>query len=133
MAWQANPWNGYGGFGQGPGPYQAPPMRQGPQQSMDWIRVPNPGDFEQVAVQPGQTAWIMAQNDNVFGVRAADNMGMVRTRYFRFEEYDPSAAAQQRQTSIEERLSRLEALAYGDQSTGGHFLANADPAQERAQ
>ena len=133
MAWQANPWNGYGGFGQAPGPYQAPPMRQAQQQSMDWRRVPNPGDFEQVAVQPGQTAWIMAQNDNVFGVRAADNMGMVRTRYFRFEEYDPSAAAQQRQASIEDRLSRLEALAYGDQSTGGHFLANADPAQERAQ
>lgn len=54
MAWQQNPWNGYGGFGQGPGPYQAPPMRQGQQQSMEWIRVPNPGDFEQVAVQPGQ-------------------------------------------------------------------------------
>lgn len=128
MAWQSNPWNGYGGFGQGPGPYQAPPMRQG-QQSMEWIRVPNPGDFEQVAVQPGQTAWIMAQNDSVFGVRAADTMGMVRTRYFRFEEFDPSAAAQQRQASIEERLSRLEDFTYGDQSTVGRFQARPEPAE----
>ena len=133
MAWPNNQWVSYNGYGQGPGPYQAQQMRQGQQQSMEWIRVPNPGDFEQVSVQPGQTAWIMAQNDNVFGVRAADNMGMVRTRYFRFEEFDPSAAAQQRQASIEDRLSRLEALAYGDQSAGGRFLANTDSAQERAE
>lgn len=51
----------------------------------------------------------MAQNTNVFAVRMADNMGIVSTRYFRFDAWDPAAAETQRQASIEERLSRLHA------------------------
>lgn len=129
MAWQNNQWGS--AYGQAPGMYQQGPMRPMQQQSMDWIRVPDTADFERVAVQPGQTAWIMAQNASVFGVRSADNMGMVRTRYFRFEEYDPAAADQQRQAGFEERLRRLEALAYGDQSAGGRFQAPAEQAGQQ--
>lgn len=46
---------------------------------MDWIRVPNVADVEQVTVMPGQTAWVMTQNANVFAVRAADQMGIINT------------------------------------------------------
>lgn len=87
------------------------------QTNMDWIRVPNLGDIEQVTVQPGQTAWVMAQNANVFAVRSADQMGIISTRYFQFTEFDPRAADQQKQINIEQqqanfeqRLRRLEAI-----------------------
>ena len=111
MAWN-NPWM------QQPYGSQAPvnPYRQ-QQTNMDWIRVPNIGDIDQVTVQPGQTAWVMAQNTNVFAVRSADQMGITNTRYFQFAEFDPRAADQQKQTNIEQqqanfeqRLRRLEAI-----------------------
>ena len=120
MAWQNNPWaqpagypQGYGGQMVQPSPY-SPRMQQ---TNMDWIRVPNLADIEQVTVQPGQTAWVMAQNANVFAVRSADQMGIINTRYFQFTEFDPRAADQQKQINIEQqqanfeqRLRRLEAI-----------------------
>lgn len=115
MAWN-NPWLQQPGYQQ---PYgsQPPvnPYRQQP--SMDWIRVPNIGDIDQVTVQPGQTAWVMAQNTNVFAVRSADQMGITNTRYFQFSEFDPRGADQQKQaewelkqSNFEQRLARLEAI-----------------------
>ena len=117
MAWN-NPWMQQTGYQQpyGGQPPQGNPYR--PQQTnMDWIRVPNIGDIDQVTVQPGQTAWVMAQNTNVFAVRSADQMGITSTRYFQFAEFDPRAADQQKQISLEQqaanfeqRLKRLEAI-----------------------
>lgn len=116
MAWN-NPWMQQTGYQQ---PYGSqPPVNPYRQQqtNMDWIRVPNIGDIDQVTVQPGQTAWVMAQNTNVFAVRSADQMGIINTRYFQFAEFDPRAADQQKQTNIEQqqanfeqRLRRLEAI-----------------------
>lgn len=117
MAWN-NPWMQQPGYQQpyGSQPPQVNPYR--PQQTnMDWIRVPNIGDIDQVTVQPGQTAWVMAQNTNVFAVRSADQMGIINTRYFQFAEFDPRAADQQKQINLEQqqanfeqRLRRLEAI-----------------------
>ena len=116
MAWN-NPWMQQPGYQQpyGSQPPQGNPYRQQP--SMDWIRVPNLQDIDQVTVQPGQTAWVMAQNTNVFAVRSADQMGIINTRYFQFAEFDSRAADQQKQTNIEQqqanfeqRLRRLEAI-----------------------
>ena len=117
MSWN-NPWMQQPGYQQpyGSQPPQGNPYR--PQQTnMDWIRVPNIGDIDQVTVQPGQTAWVMAQNTNVFAVRSADQMGITNTRYFQFAEFDPRAADQQKQSNIEQqqanfeqRLRRLEAI-----------------------
>ena len=117
MAWN-NPWMQQPGYQQ---PYGGQPMQGNPyrsqQTNMDWIRVPNIGDIDQVTVQPGQTAWVMAQNTNVFAVRSADQMGITNTRYFQFAEFDPRAADQQKQISLEQqaanfeqRLKRLEAI-----------------------
>lgn len=119
MAWQNNPWVQQNGYSKGYGNQmaQASPYGQRMQSNMDWIRVPNLGDIDQVTVQPGQTAWVMAQNTNVFAVRSADQMGIINTRYFQFMEFDPRAADQQKQISLEQqaanfeqRLKRLEAI-----------------------
>lgn len=118
MAWQNNPWAQPSGYPQGYGPQMAQTNPYRPQQTnMDWIRVPNLQDIDQVTVQPGQTALVMAQNTNVFAVRSADQMGITNTRYFQFAEFDPRAADQQKQISLEQqaanfeqRLKRLEAI-----------------------
>ena len=123
MAWN-NPWMQQPGYQQpyGGQPPQGNPYRQQP--SMDWIRVPNLQDIDQVTVQPGQTAWVMAQNTNVFAVRSADQMGITNTRYFQFSEFDPRGADQQKQadwevkqTNFEQRLARLEAIFDGTEPT----------------
>ena len=120
MAWQNNPWMQQNAYPQGYGNQmpQANPYGQRMQQAnMDWIRVPNLSDIDQVTVQPGQTAWVMAQNTNVFAVRSADQMGIISTRYFQFAEFDPRQADQQKQADweqkqagFEQRLRRLEAI-----------------------
>ena len=123
MAWN-NPWMQQPGYQQpyGGQPPQGNPYRQQP--SMDWIRVPNLQDIDQVTVQPGQTAWVMAQNTNVFAVRSADQMGIINTRYFQFSEFAPRGADQQKQaewelkqTNFEQRLARLEAIFDGTEPT----------------
>lgn len=124
MSWN-NPWMQQPGYQQpyGSQPPQGNPYR--PQQTnMDWIRVPNIGDIDQVTVQPGQTAWVMAQNTNVFAVRSADQMGIISTRYFQFSEFDPRGADQQKQaewelkqSNFEQRLARLEAIFDGTEPT----------------
>ena len=123
MAWNSQ-WNQPNGYGfQQQNQYRQQPMQQA---SMDWIRVPNVADVDQESVMPGQTAWVMTQNANVFAVRSADQMGITNTRYFQFSEFDPRQADQQHRASIEERLSRLEALVNGNESTNGRFEAPAD-------
>lgn len=76
---------------------QAPGMQQnapqGPQSGPGWIMAQTVKQVEQVSVQPGQKAWIMVQNEPVFALRTADNMGLITTDYYKFEKYDPSAAA----------------------------------------
>lgn len=117
-------------MGQGYPPAYSQPRQ--PQANMDWIRVPNVSDVDQVSVQANQTAWIMAQNANVFAVRMADQMGMTTTRFFRFEEFDPRAANAAKENDFEARLTRLEELAYGTKPTRGHYespAAVAEPAE----
>lgn len=72
-----------------PQPPQAP---QPPQGGPDWIMAQTMAQVEQVAVLPGQKAWVMVQNEPVFALRTADQMGLVTTSYYRFEPFDPAAA-----------------------------------------
>ena len=71
---------------------QQPP--QPPQSGPDWIMAQTMAQVEQVAVQPGQKAWVMVQNEPIFALRVADQMGLITTNYYRFEPYDPAAAKQ---------------------------------------
>lgn len=78
-------------YGQmGYNPMQQPTMQQNaPQTNLDWIRVNNFGDVQNVTVQPGQKAWIMLANEPVFALKSADNMGITTTDFYRFERYNP--------------------------------------------
>lgn len=59
-----------------------------------WIMAQTVKQIEQVSVQPGQKAWIMVQNEPVFALRTADNMGLITTDYYRFEKINSSAVAE---------------------------------------
>lgn len=88
-------------FAPNPGP-QRPNLRQGytdqpqgqngQQAGPGWVFVPRVDDIINVTVQPGCKAWIMAQDQPVFAVRAADQLGVTQTDYYRFEKYCPTAA-----------------------------------------
>jgi hypothetical protein len=96
MAGYFNPYgfNPYGMATGYPPPSGMPqPQQQVPQSGPDWIMAPSVKQVEQVSVQPGQKAWVMVQNDAVFALRTADNMGLVTTDYYRFEKFDPEAVA----------------------------------------
>lgn len=63
---------------------------QSQQSNMDWIMVSDVKNVESVSVQPGQKAWVMAQNEPVFALRTANQLGLVTTEYYKFERYDPN-------------------------------------------
>lgn len=86
-----DPYNGY---------VQPQMMRQRPTpgaQRDPWTIVQTLNQVEQIAVQPGQVAWIMVQNEPVFARREADKMGLITTEYCRFERFDPKAAGAEAQ------------------------------------
>lgn len=62
------------------------------QGSSPWVYVPDVKDIFRVFVQPGQTVWVMSQNEPVFAVRTADRIGLVETALYRFAHYDPETA-----------------------------------------
>lgn len=84
------------GIAQNASGMQVPGMQQnapqGPQNGPGWIMAQTVKQVEQVSVQPGQKAWIMVQNEPVFALRTADNMGLITTDYYHFEKFDPSVA-----------------------------------------
>lgn len=86
------------------------PYRQ-QQNGPGWIMAGSIKQVEQVSVQPGQKAWVMVQNEPVFALRTADQMGLVTTDYYRFERIDPAAAEPEKNYITREELEqRLTAL-----------------------
>lgn len=71
----------------------AVPQPGAAQAGPDWITVPTIKQVEQVSVQPGTKAWVMVQNEQIFALRMADNLGLVTTDYYRFEKIDPEASS----------------------------------------
>lgn len=63
---------------------------QSQQSNMDWLMVADVKSVESVSVQPGQKAWVMAQNEPVFALKTANQLGLVTTEYYKFERYDPN-------------------------------------------
>lgn len=66
---------------------QQQPAPQTMQSGPDWVQVPNIKQVEQISVAPGGKAWIMVQNEPVFALRTADQMGLVSTTYYK--KYEP--------------------------------------------
>lgn len=90
---------GYQPYGQPPymQPQPPPQQQQQPQQPQqrgpDWLSVQTINQVEQISVPAGTKAWVMVQNEPVFALRVADQMGLVQTSYYRFEPFDPAAQA----------------------------------------
>lgn len=49
------------------------------------LYAPTHKDFDNVAVQPGRQAIIIAQNEPYLAFKSADDMGMVQTKLYRIE------------------------------------------------
>lgn len=63
--------------------YQQP---QGAVQNVNWIPVAGLDGAKNQIVQPGQTTWMMSNNEQVFFVKSVDGMGSATLRAFRFQE-----------------------------------------------
>ena len=89
-------------------PYSAYPQyyNQRTHGNMEWIFAPTVRQVEQVAVQPNQKAWVMVQNEPVFALRMADQMGLITTNYYRFERYDPEEKTVENRYITREELDR---------------------------
>lgn len=80
------------GFGQGQ--YQQQMAQQATPQSggqSPFTMVPTIADVDKVMVQPGETRWIMVQNEPVMAVKKADTMGYASGEYYRLTKIDPAA------------------------------------------
>lgn len=119
-----NPYSPYGYPMPGPGGPQSQFMGQGlsqptqplqtAQSGPDWVMAPTIKDVDHVNVNPSGKAWVMVQNEPVFALRTADQMGLVTTSYYRFEKYDPAAQPEEAAPSYitrEELEQRLTAFA----------------------
>lgn len=62
-------------------PQPAPPAN-----NVNWIYVNGHQGAREHIVQPGQTAWMMDNNDPIIYVKAVDNMGSASLRAFKLEE-----------------------------------------------
>lgn len=82
-----------GGWGQ-----QSAPA---PAQNVDWIRVSGIDGAKNQIVQPGQTVWMMDNNEPYFYVKSADNVGSCTFRIFQFTEVQEVAPEQPEQPQID--------------------------------
>ena len=94
----------------------APPAPQSMQQSpqpatnVTWIYVSGMSGAREQIVQPGQTAWMMDNNDPVIYVKSVDQMGSANLKAFKLDEISPGANDL---NAVNERLTRLEAALSG--------------------
>ena len=81
----------FGGYGQ----QMQPQMNAQPAQQIGgqnpFTMVPTIADVEKVVAQPGDTKWIMVQNDPVLAVKTANTMGYASSEYYRLTKFDPTA------------------------------------------
>ena len=101
---------------------QAPQQNGGAQSNVSWIYVNGIQGARDHIVQPGQTAWMMDNNDPMIHVKAVDSMGTATLKSFRLIEIDPQQTQQQPAPQIDvsqfatkdeikvvaEKLSQLE-------------------------
>jgi hypothetical protein len=92
--WQSSPYSGMPPMGFGQGQYQQQMAQQAAPQSggqSPFTMVPTIADVDKVMVQPGETRWIMVQNEPVMAVKKADTMGYASGEYYRLTKIDPAA------------------------------------------
>lgn len=70
-------------------------------QNVDWIRVSGIDGAKSQIVQPGQTVWMMDNNEPYFYVKSADNVGSCTFRIFQFAEVQEVAQEQSEKPQID--------------------------------
>lgn len=65
--------------------------RRQPQTNVNWIPVNGYEDVRSIMVQPGATVWAMDNNDPIFYVKTADQMGVCTIDAYRYERIQAGA------------------------------------------
>lgn len=89
-------------------PQQPQPTHQ---QNVNWIYVNGIQGAREHIVQPGQTAWLMDNNDPVIYVKAVDAVGTSSLRAFQLVEVAPEQPAQSTVQPAEQYATREEVAA----------------------
>lgn len=92
-------------------PPQMPQMQaqQPAQQSnISWIYVNGVQGARDQIVQPGQTVWMMDNNDPVIHVKAVDGMGTATLKSFQLLELNPQQQAAAAQPDLSQYATRAE-------------------------
>lgn len=76
-------------------------QQQSPRQNVNWIYVSGVDGAKNQIVQPGQTAWMMDNNDPYFYVKSVDNVGSSTFRIFQFAEVQEVTPEQTAQPQID--------------------------------
>lgn len=63
-------------------------------QQNPFTMVPTIADVDKVVTQPGETKWIMVQNDPVLAVKTANAIGYASSEYYRLTRFDPAVSQQ---------------------------------------
>lgn len=106
-------------------PQQMQPIQQPVQQTnsaqtnVSWIYVNGVQGARDHIVQPGQTAWMMDNNDPMIHVKAVDSMGTATLKSFRLIEIDPQQTQQQTapQIDVSQFATKDEIKAISDKLT----------------
>lgn len=77
------------------------PSQPAPTQNVNWIQVSGIDGAKNQIVQPGQTAWMMDNNDPYFYVKSVDGVGSSTFRIFQFAEVQEVAPEQAAQSQID--------------------------------
>lgn len=76
-------------------------QQQSPGQNVNWIYVSGVDGAKNQIVQPGQTAWMMDNNDPYFYVKSVDGVGSSTFRIFQFAEVQDVVPEQGAQPQID--------------------------------
>lgn len=89
------------------------------QTNVSWIYVNGIQGARDHIVQPGQTAWMMDNNDPMIHVKAVDSMGTATLKSFRLIEVDPQQTQQQSapQIDVSQFATKDEIKAVSDKLT----------------
>lgn len=76
-------------------------QQQSPSQNVNWIYVSGVDGAKNQIVQPGQTAWMMDNNEPYFYVKSVDGVGSSTFRIFQFAEVQDVVPEQTAQPQID--------------------------------
>lgn len=77
-------------------------------QNVNWIQVNGIEGAKNQIVQPGQTAWMMDNNDSYFYIKSVDSVGSSAFRIFQFSEVAETAPEPQPQIELSQYVQRDE-------------------------